>query len=190
MEKEKKENRLIAFYKKFNSEHKTLCEIIRFVIVGGIATVIDWLVMGIVLYIFDPGLYPHFYNVWIGDAQDPTTLATVVGTGMGFCVSLLANYLLSVLFVYEEKGNSKSAKGIILFALLSVGGLLLQMSGMYLGFGVLKINEWIVKVIMTLVVLVYNYLTRKFLIFRKSQSSGAELAENPKKSSDEIRDEK
>ena len=32
--------------------HKTLSEILRFCIVGGLATVIDMIVMGVVLYIF------------------------------------------------------------------------------------------------------------------------------------------
>ena len=95
----KRENKLVMWYKAFNEKHKALCEIARFVIVGGIATVIDWLVMGLILYAFDPGLYPKFYNVWIGGG-DPTTLAAVIGTGSGFLVSVVANYLLSVLFVH------------------------------------------------------------------------------------------
>ena len=45
-------------------------------------------------------------------------VAVVVGTAMGFCVSVIANYLLSVLFVYEEKGKSKTATGMILFVVL------------------------------------------------------------------------
>ena len=62
----KKTNKLKNWYINFNNNHKKLCEIIRFVIVGGIATLIDYLVMGVVLYLFNPSLYPHFYNVWIG----------------------------------------------------------------------------------------------------------------------------
>ena len=38
---------------------------------------------------------------------------------------------------------------------------------MYLGYDLLHIDEWIVKIFLTAVVLVYNYLTRKFFIFRK-----------------------
>lgn len=161
-------NKLKKLYLDFNSKHKRLCEIARFVIVGGIATVIDYLVMGLVMYFFNPSIYPHFYNVWIGKAGNPSTIATVIGTGSGFCVSLIANYLLSVLFVYEEKGNSKTVKGVILFAVMSAGGLLLNMLGMWLGYDICKINEWITKILMTMIVMCYNYLTRKLLIFRKS----------------------
>ena len=184
MENEKKS--LKSWYKDFNEKHKRLCEIIRFVIVGGIATVIDMLVMGIVLYLFDSSLYPHFYNVWFGKVGEPSTLATVIGTGLGFCVSLVANYLLSVLFVYEDKGNSKTAKGVILFVVLSAIGLFLNMGGMWLGYDVCGINEWITKIIMTLVVLVYNYISRKLFIFKKEkplkkeQSNGIENQNNTK----------
>ena len=169
----KKENKLVLWYKNFNEKHKKLCEIIRFVIVGGVATLIDMLVMGIILYAFEPSLYPKFYNVWIGGG-DPSTIATVVGTGVGFVVSLIANYLLSVLFVYEDKGNSKTIKGMVLFTVLSVIGLLINMGGMWLGYDVCGINEWITKIIMTLVVLVYNYVTRKIFIFKKEETSKTE----------------
>ncbi len=169
----KKENKLISWYKNFNEKHKKLCEIARFVIVGGIATLVDMFVMGVILYLFEPDLYPKFYNVWIGGG-DPKTIATVVGTGVGFIVSLAVNYLLSVIFVYEDKGNSKTLKGIVLFVVLSVIGLLINMAGMWLGYDVCKINEWVTKIIMTLVVLVYNYVTRKLFIFKASTPSQVE----------------
>ena len=188
MEK-KKTNKLMDWYINFNNSHKKLCEIIRFIIVGGIATVIDYIVMGIVLYLFDPSLYPHFYNVWIGRVGDPSTLAAVIGTGLGFLVSLVANYLLSVLFVYEEKGNSKSVKGAILFAVLSAIGLFINMAGMWLGYDICGINEWVTKIAMTFVVLVYNYTTRKLFIFKENkddknlskESETAEKVENEQK---------
>ena len=164
----KKENKLIVWCKNFDEKHKKLCEIARFVIVGGIATVIDLFVMGLVLYAFNPALYPKFYNIWIGGG-DPSTLATVIGTGTGFVVSLVFNYILSVLFVYEDKGNSKSVKGAILFAVFSIIGMLINMGGMWLGYDVCGINEWVTKIIMTLVVLVYNYTTRKLFIFKKEK---------------------
>lgn len=163
-------NKLMQLYRDFNSKHKRLCEIIRFVIVGGLATLIDMFVMGVVLYCFDPKLYPNFFNVFYGSKAEPRTIATVFGTGIGFVVSLIFNYVLSVLFVYEDKGNSKTAKGVVLFIVLSICGLLINMGGMWLFNGVIHINEWIVKIVMTLVVLVFNYVTRKLFIFKKSEA--------------------
>ena len=135
-------------------------EIVRFVIVGGLATLADMLVMGVVLYAFDSALYPHFYNVWYGGGQ-PSTLATVVGTGAGFLTGLVINYVLSVIFVFNEKGKSKSAYGFIVFTVLSAVGLGIHLGGMYIGYDLLHINEWIVKIILTAVVMVYNYVSKK-----------------------------
>ena len=36
-----------------------------------------------------------------------------------------------------------------------------------LGYDILNINEWVTKIIMTLIVLVYNYATRKLIIYKK-----------------------
>lgn len=155
--------------KEWAQKHKTLCEIIRFCIIGGLATVIDMIVMGVVLYIFQPSSYPNFFNVFIGSTYEPSQISTIVGTGLGFIIGLVFNYIFSIIFVFEEKGKSKSATGFVLFSLLSAGGLLIHLLGMYVGFGLLNINEWIVKIFLTIVVLIYNYLTRKFFIFKKQK---------------------
>ena len=144
----------------------------RFLIVGGLATIIDFLAMGITLYAFNPNLYPHFYNVWIAGGN-PTTLATIMGTGIGFIAGLIFNYIFSIIFVFQEKGNSRSAKGFILFTLLSLGGLLIHIIGMYIGYNLLGINEWILKILFTLVVLAYNYITRKLIIFTTAKQTTA-----------------
>lgn len=145
-------------------------EIVRFLLVGGGATIVDFLAMSLVLWAMQPAIYPNFLSVFLGGTQEPSTLATVIGTGCGFLVGLAFNYIFSVLFVYKEKGNSKTMGGFLLFSLLSAGGLAIHLLGMYLGYDLLHINEWIVKIILTAVVLVYNYITRKVLIFRKKPS--------------------
>ena len=163
----------MRFLKKWNEKHPLLMEIVRFCIVGGLATVVDMVVMGVVLYLFEPELYPHFYNVWIGGGE-PSTLATVVGTGAGFILGLFVNYFLSVLFVFEEKGKSKSVFGFTVFAVLSAIGLGIHLLGMYIGYDLLHINEWIVKIILTAVVMVYNYVSKKLLLFKKAKKEGKE----------------
>ncbi len=154
-------------FKEFINQQTLLGEILRFVFVGGVATVIDFLFMGITLYIFAPENYPNFFNVFFGAKVSPTALAAAVSTGVGFLFGLTSNYILSVLFVFNEKGKSKTVKGFLVFCLFSLGGLLIQEVGMWLLFGKIGVNEWIVKILMTLVVLVYNYVTRKIFIFRK-----------------------
>ena len=160
----------MSVIKKLNEKYPLFMEIVRFVIVGGLATLADMLVMGVVLYAFDSELYPHFYNVWYGGGE-PSTLATVVGTGAGFLTGLVINYVLSVIFVFNEKGKSKSAYGFIVFTVLSAVGLGIHLGGMYIGYDLLHINEWIVKIFLTAVVMVYNYVSKKLILFKKAKKT-------------------
>lgn len=163
----------MAFIKKLNEKYPLFMEIVRFGVVGVLATVVDMAAMGVVLYLFEPSLYPHFYNVWYGGGE-PSTLATVIGTGTGFVLGLFVNYFLSVLFVFSEKGKSKSVYGFTVFAILSAIGLGIHLVGMYIGYDLLGINEWIVKIILTAIVMVYNYVSKKLLLFKKIKAAGKE----------------
>ena len=165
---EEKKGFLYRLVLKVCRGNKKLAEILRFCIVGGLATVVDFFVMGVTLYIFDPLLYPNFFNVFYGGGT-PSTLASCVGTGAGFLVGLAVNYALSVLFVFDEKGSSKTFSGFVVFALLSAGGFAINVLGMYLLVDLAHLNEWIIKIVLTLVVLVYNYATRKLIIFRNKK---------------------
>ncbi len=156
--------RIADKFKQFGEKHPALCEIMRFLIVGGLATLVDMFIMGVVLYAFNPALYPKFYNAWLGGAP-PSAAATVTGTACGFLSGLIVNYFLSIAFVFEHKGNSKTVKGFAVFAGLSAIGLGIHILGMYLGYTVLGINEWIVKIFLTVVVLVYNYASKRLLLF-------------------------
>lgn len=144
-------------------------EFARFFFVGCLTTLLDMFVMGVILYLFDSSLYPNFYNVWFGQAGEPSTTATVIGTGVGFMLGIIASYLLSIFYVYRDKGNSRTLKGAVLFFALAIGGMALNMAGMWLGYDIIGINEWVTKIVMTLITLFYNYYTRKIFIFKKSK---------------------
>lgn len=159
-------NRVTEYFKT----HKNAGEILRFIIVGGIATLVDMFTMGVVMYLMQKSIYTGFLNVFI-HAPTPSTLATIIGTTVGFLVGLVVNYVLSILFVFNEKGNSKSAKGFMVFALLSAVGLGINILGTFIGFDLLHLNQWLVKIVMVFVVLVYNYISKKLLLFKNKNKS-------------------
>ena len=84
-------------------------------------------------------------------------------------LGIIASYLLSIFYVYKDKGNSRTLKGAVLFFALAIGGMALNMAGMWLGYDIIGINEWVTKIVMTLITLFYNYYTRKIFIFKKSK---------------------
>jgi putative flippase GtrA len=154
------------FLRKLQDKYPLQAEICRFLLVGGLATVVDFLIMALTQFILEPTLYTTFWDIFTAKS---TGYVNVLATAAGFCVGLLFNYILSIVFVFEEKGKSKTPYGFVVFALLSLAGLGIHTGGMWLFNGLLGINQWIVKIVLTLVVLVWNYLSRKFILFRKGK---------------------
>ena len=146
-------------------------EIFRFLLVGGTATVADYAVA----YIFYHWLLPARL---IGE-----TFSLILSTAFGFCAGLMVNWLLSITFVFKQVSDekqSRSKKSFAIFTIIGVIGLGITQLGMFLGVNFLPeitlfssttfLGEswtwWISKVIMTCLVLVWNYVGRKLLVFK------------------------
>jgi putative flippase GtrA len=143
----------VKFIKAQIQRHPKLYEIFKFLLIGGICTLIDYAVMALFIYVFKP---PY---------------AEIIGSGVGHTVGVFLNYVFSILYVFTGSGNdlkrAKSIYGVAMFIILNLIGLGIHILGMYLGYNLLHINEWVVKVVLTLVVLVFNYITRKEFIFKE-----------------------
>ena len=142
----------------------------KFLVVGGGATLVDFLAMSLTLYLFAPDKYPNFFNVFYGSDR-PTVAATVTGTAVGFTIGLIFNYVFSLIFVFtsSDTTRAKTVRGFVEFAALSSVGLIIHTAGMYLFFELLHADEWVIKIMLTAVVLVFNYVTRKYLLFNKKK---------------------
>ncbi len=158
------------------TKKQLFAEIFRFLIVGGSATVVDYCVF----WLFDVFIFPAIFP----QTAFFTTLALILSVGLGFCVGLIINWVLSVLFVFRETGKNvtvQSKKEFLIFTLIGAFGLILNELGMLLlvwllpeitlfrtvVFLKMPWKKWIAKCIVTLVVLVCNYIGRKKLIFHK-----------------------
>lgn len=150
----KQQNFIANFYQK----HKDLLwEIFRFLLVGGLATVVDWAICYAVEY-FLP-------EIMVGNWHVEKSIATTCG----FSVGLVVNYVLSVVFVYKNKkdeNEGKSVKDFIVFTLIGVFTLGVSYLGVYILSDILKIIYIIARAIMTAIGLVINYIGRKLLIFK------------------------
>lgn len=169
---------MIKLIKDLIKKHPTLYELFKFCVTGGINTLVDMALMALVIYLFNPSLYTNFSSL-IVSKHSASTLAVVIGTGAGFLGGVLVSYVLSLFFVFNkaDTGFAKSPVGLITFVALSSVGLAVHTAGMYLGYNLLGINEWIIKIFLTVVVLIFNYLTRKFIIFKKREGALAAAEE-------------
>ena len=149
-------------------------EIIRFLIVGGTATVADYAVF----YVFRQWILPA--RLLTGNTWDIISL--IIATALGFIVGLVLNWILSVKFVFRDvrdKEEAASKKSFVIFAVIGVMGLAITELGILLLvhifpeitlFGVTEFllpwKEWLAKAIMTCIVLVFNYVGRKIFVFK------------------------
>ena len=147
---------------------KNTKEIFRFLITGCITTAIDFFIMSMFIYLTSRSLFNGFIDVFIHGKQIAKTHIVIIATGLGFLVGLICSYILSCMYVFDNNKKAKTKKGFILFTLLSLVGLFIHLIGMYIGYDLLKINEWIIKIILTFVVLGFNYITRKKIIFKEN----------------------
>ena len=123
-----------------------IIQLIKFGIVGVIATIID---MGTLVFL-----------------KEVAHIDVLVSSAASFSVSVIANYILSMLFVFQSKQDNK-LKEFCVFVILSVGGLLLNQFVMWLGTEVLAIYYLLAKVLATILVPIYNFVTRKIFLEKK-----------------------
>ena len=123
---------------------KLFIQIFKFLIVGCIATVIDF----VFLYIF----------------KELVDLSVVIANTLSFCISVVYNYIASVIWVFDVNKNKDSKKQFLIFIIFSVIGLIL--SDIIISFATdnLKIHYMISKVIATVIVMIFNFITRKMFL--------------------------
>ena len=126
---------------------KLIIQLIKFGIVGVIATLIDLAVLMVLKEILD--------------------VDVLAASAVAFSVSVIANYILSMLFVFKSRGNSK-VKEFIVFVALSIGGLLLNQFIMWLGTEIMTTYYLWAKVFALVLVPIYNFITRKIFLEKKA----------------------
>lgn len=119
-------------------------QIFRFTIVGGIATIIDWIV---------------YYLLFNSLNIDPL-LANI----FSFSVSVIYNYIASVKWVFNIDEMKSKKKTFLYFIFFSVIGLLLTELLLYIFINRMTFDEMISKVVATFIVMIFNFVTRKMFL--------------------------
>ena len=135
------------FFKAFKNKQTTL-ELLKSIGVGLLSNAVDFLLTAVFLYVYEP-----YLSVYI--------TATVIG----FISAVAVNYILSSIFVFKYGNVGKTKRGFLKFLLFSAIGLGITSLGSWIGYDVIGGNIWIVKLIVQLIVFVYNFITRRLFIF-------------------------
>ncbi len=124
--------------------NKLFVQIFKFGFVGGLAFLIDY---GVLIF-----------------CKEVLNLDVLVSAALGFCVSVIFNYIASVKWVFDVNQENSKSKNFVLFIVFSVIGLLLTELIMHVGTNILLFNYMIVKIIATAIVMVFNFVTRKMFL--------------------------
>lgn len=136
--------KLISLYKRYK-------EIVNYLIVGGLTTVVSLGVYyGCVLTILDPEV-----AVQLQAANIISWIAAVTFA-----------YFTNRKFVFESKNENKLKEAAAFYG-SRVTTLLMDMGCMFLMVTLLGWNDKIAKLIVQVIVTVANYVLRKFIVFRK-----------------------
>ena len=136
--------KLISLYKKYE-------EIINYVIVGGLTTLVSLATYYLcVLTVFDP------------DNAVLLQLANIIS----WVVAVTFAYITNRIFVFKSKSKDY-VKEISSFAGSRVVTLLLDMGIMFLGVTILGFNDKIAKLVVQVIVTILNYILSKLFVFKK-----------------------
>ncbi len=125
-------------------DNKLIIQIMKFIVVGGIATLIDFVVLFIL-------------KEFIG-------LNEILANTISFTVSLIYNYIASIKWVFDVNKEKDSKKQLIFFIIFSVIGLLINNLIMWIFIEFLGVYYLISKVFATGVVMIFNFVTRKLFL--------------------------
>ncbi|EKQ52944.1 MAG: putative membrane protein [Methanobacterium sp. Maddingley MBC34] len=125
---------------------KTIVQLFRYVFVGGAAFIVDF---GS-LFIFT-----EFFGIYY-----------LISAAIAFILGLIANYLLSVNWVFNRRtlGSAKLEFGV--FALIGVIGLFLNEIFIWFFTDYLQIYYLLSKIIAAAIILFWNFFARKITLFR------------------------
>lgn len=124
-------------------KNKLLNQILKFGLVGGMAFVIDY----VLLYLCTEFLHIHY----------------LISSIISFTVSVIFNYILSIKWVFDVK-KKQDVKDFVIFIILSVIGLGINSLIMYVMVEKFGVYYMLSKIVSTVVVMVYNFITRKIFV--------------------------
>lgn len=126
---------------------KLLAQFMKFGIVGVIAFVIDYGFMVLLTEVF--------------------SVPYLISTTVSFIISVIFNYFASMRFVFKRKDDMSRRREFIIFVVLSIIGLIINDVFMWLMVDFLYIDYRLSKIVVTFIVAVWNFVTRKIFLEAK-----------------------
>lgn len=124
-------------------------QIIRYFISGGIAATVDFGLLYLLTEFF--GLYYLWSAV------------------ISFSVGLLITYIFSITWIFNQRRISNRWIELLIFSIIGVVGLLLTYLFMQYFTEFIKLHYMLSKVLTTIIVFFWNFLTKRFVLFTRKK---------------------
>ena len=133
---------------KIRELYKKYREQIAFLFFGGMTTLVNWIT----------------YAILTGTS---TEFNKIFAESLAWFAAVIFAFFTNKFFVFEKKSTEKFLLEFIgFFGARALSGLV-EVGGFALLVGVFKFNDWIVKIAISALVVLANYVLSKFLIFKK-----------------------
>ncbi len=123
---------------------KLIGQILKFSVVGGSAFIIDYGILIIMTEVF--------------------RVDYLVSSGFSFTVSVVFNYIMSIKWVFNVEKTRNKKQEMLLFFLFSIIGLGINQIIMWIMVDKFGVFYMISKIGATIVVMIYNFITRKLFL--------------------------
>ena len=130
-------------------------EIIVYLIVGGITTVISWTAMFLVSYLA------------FGNPQHPTATQNLVLSTVNWSAGVAAAYPMNRIWVFKSK-DANIFRECSKFVVSRISTYVLEIVIRQV-FGFLGINVYVTTIVAAILVIIGNYILSKLLVFRKKK---------------------
>lgn len=137
---------LIILFKDKTSN--TFIQLFRYGFVGGIAFLVDF-------------VFLYCLTEFVG-------LPYLVSAAISFILGLVTNYLLSTVWVFNQRVVTNRSKEFIVFSVIGIIGLGFNELIMWFGSSVLPLYYLLSKIISTVIVFFWNFFARKYILFNKT----------------------
>ena len=113
-------------------------------------------IVGVIAFLIDYGLMVALTEFFGVPYLIPNTIS--------FTVSVVFNYVASMRYVFERRDDMSRRREFIIFVVLSIIGLILNDLFMWLFVSVWFIAAYPSKIIVTVLVAIWNFVTRKIFL--------------------------
>lgn len=130
--------------------------------------IINYLIFGILTTVVTIITYAIFTNTFL---SSKSALDIQIANVLSWIIAVTFAYLTNRKYVFKSKAQgSKRIKEIINFFLARISSLLVEMLFMYVTVTVLSYNDFICKIIAQAIVIIFNYVCSKLIIFKKEEN--------------------